>query len=69
MEKAEQPFDYLLFAKITSGTTNNNGDYQRDYDLTLELVNVESGDFDKESAQLRKGYHKSKLSMLRNYGT
>lgn len=68
MEKSEQPFDYLLFAKITSGTTVNNGDYQRDYVLTLELVNVDSGDFDKESAELRKGYHKSKLSKLRNYG-
>ena len=68
MEQLEQPFDYLLFAKVTSGTTENNGDYQRDYLMTLELVNVTSGDFDKESAELRKGYHKSKLSKLRNYG-
>ena len=69
MESLEQPFDYLLFAKVTSGTTDNNGDYQRDYLLTLELVNVVNGDFAKESAELRKGYHKSKLSKLRNYGT
>ena len=69
MEQLEQPFDYLLFAKVTSGTTDNNGDYQRDYLLTLELVNVATGDFAKESAELRKGYHKSKLSKLRNYGT
>ena len=69
MEQMEQPFDYLLFAKVTSGTTDNNGDYQRDYLLTLELVNVATGDFAKESAELRKGYHKSKLSKLRNYGT
>ena len=68
MEQIEQPFDYLLFAKVTSGTTDNNGDYQRDYLLTLELVNVATGDFAKESAELRKGYHKSKLSKLRNYG-
>ncbi len=69
MEQLEQPFDYVLFAKVTSGTTDNNGDYQRDYLLTLELVNVTTGDFAKESAELRKGYHKSKLSKLRNYGT
>jgi hypothetical protein len=68
MEKMEQPFDYLLFAKITSGTTTNNKDYQRDYDLTLELVNVENGDYDKETAELRKGYHKTKLGKIRNYG-
>ncbi|QDT52989.1 hypothetical protein Pan44_10030 [Caulifigura coniformis] len=68
MEQQEQPFDYLLFARVTSGTTDNNGDYQRDYLLTLELVNVATGDFAKESAELRKGYHKSKLSKLRNYG-
>ncbi len=69
MEQAEAPFDYLLFAKVTSGSTESNGDYQRDYQLTLELVNVETGDFSKESAILRKGYHKSKLSKLRTYGT
>ncbi|MBC8113433.1 MAG: penicillin-binding protein activator LpoB, partial [Candidatus Saccharimonas sp.] len=44
MEKAAKPFDYLLFAKITSGTTRSNQkDYQRDYLLTLELVHMESG--------------------------
>jgi hypothetical protein len=37
LERVDQPFDYLLFASITSGTTNSNGDYQRDYLLTLEL--------------------------------
>ena len=69
MEKQEQSFDYLLFAKITSGTTRSNQkDYQRDYLLTLELVNMESGRADEESAELRKGYHKSKLGKLKHYG-
>jgi hypothetical protein len=31
------------------------------------LVNVETGDYDKESAMLRKGYHKSKLGAAKNY--
>ena len=69
MEQAKQPFDYLLFAKITSGTTrSNNKDYQRDYLLTLELVDVVNLTTDKESAELRKGYHKSVLGKLKHYG-
>lgn len=68
LEKAEQPFDFLLFAKITSGTTRSNKDYQRDYLLTLELLDIHSGESLKESAMLRKGYHKSKLAAFRKYG-
>lgn len=67
MEQLEAPFDYLLFAKITSGTTDNNGkDYQRDYMLTLEMVDVRSGAYDKESATLRKNYASSVLGKVRN---
>jgi hypothetical protein len=69
MEQFQQPFDYLLFATVTSGTTRSNGkDYQRDYLFTLELVNVETGTSDKESAEIRKGYHKSKLGEMKHYG-
>lgn len=69
MEQLEQPFDYLLYATITSGTTKSNDkDYQRDYLLTLELIHMESGKSDKESAELRKGYHKTKLGKLKHYG-
>ena len=60
LERDGQPVDFLLFATITSGTTRNNESYQRDYLLTLELVNVQTGDYDKESATLRKGYHKTR---------
>lgn len=68
LERVDQPFDFLLFAKITSGTTRSNKDYQRDYLLTLELLDIHSGEALKESAMLRKGYHKSKLGMFRHYG-
>jgi len=69
MEQLEQPFDYLMYATITSGTTKSNEkDYQRDYLLTLELIHMETGRADKESAELRKGYHKSKLGKLKHYG-
>jgi hypothetical protein len=67
LERADQPFDYLLFASITSGTTNSNGDYQRDYLLTMELLNIHTGDSLKESAMLRKGYHKSIFGKLKHY--
>jgi hypothetical protein len=59
MSRQGQPFDYLLFAKLTSGTTRENKDYQRDYELTLELVNIHNGEQDKQSAMLSKGYHHS----------
>lgn len=68
MEQFQQPFDYLLYATITSGTTRNNHDYQRDYLLTLELIDIHNGHTDKESAEIRKGYHKTKLGKLKNYG-
>ena len=66
LERADQPFDYLLFASITSGTTTNNGDYQRDYLLTLELLDIHTGESQKDSAMLRKGYHKSLLGKLKH---
>jgi hypothetical protein len=69
MEQLEQPFDYLLYATITSGTTRSNEkDYQRDYLLTLELIELASGKADKEAAEIRKGYHKSRLGKLKHYG-
>ena len=68
LERVDQPFDFLLFAQITSGTTRSNSDYQRDYLLTLELLDIHNGESLKESATLRKGYHKSKLGAWRQYG-
>ena len=62
------PVDYLLFASITSGTTDRNKTTQRDYVLTLEMVNVHTGDFLKESAEIRKGYSKSRAGKWWNYG-
>jgi len=64
LEQMDQPFDFLLFAKITSGTTRSNDDYQRDYLLTLEMVDIHTGEFDKESATIRKGYHGSIASRI-----
>lgn len=68
MEQMGQPFDYLLFATITSGTTRSNKDYQRDYLLTLELVDVRTGRADKESAEISKEYNVSVMAKLKHLG-
>jgi hypothetical protein len=67
LQQQGQPFDYLLYATVTSGTTSANRDYQRDYLLTLELVDINTGDYDKQSASIRKGYHRTRLGKLRHY--
>ena len=69
LEREEQLFDYLLFASVTSGTTEVNGDYQRNYQLTLELLDIHTGDSLKESAVLRKGYHQSYLDKIKHQVT
>lgn len=62
------PVDYLLYATITSGTTDRNRSSQRDYVLTLEMVNVHTGDFVKESAKIRKGYTANRAGKWWNWG-
>ena len=67
LQKDGQPVDYLLFGKLTSGTTDRNASSQRDYLLTLELVDVQSGVSYKEQAEIRKGYHRSPVGRLSSY--
>ncbi|MGC4005024.1 MAG: penicillin-binding protein activator LpoB [Pirellulales bacterium] len=62
MEQNGQPFDYLVYAKLTSGTTRQNKEYQRDYTMTLEMIDIRTGEQDKQSAELSKGYHNSRVS-------
>ena len=62
------PVDYLLYATITSGTTDRNKTSQRNYLLTLELVNLENGDALKESAEIRKGYSKNAAAKWWHFG-
>ena len=61
MEQQGQPIDHLLYATITSGTTQQ----KHDYVLTLELVEVGTGNYDKQSAELSKGSHHSRLGRWR----
>lgn len=68
MERQGAPIQYLLFATITSGTTRENKEYQRDYQLVLELVDIRTGVADKQSAELSKAYHKTKFSRWKSMG-
>ena len=59
LQRSGAPIDYLLYATLTSGTTKRNSSTQRDYELTLELTNVHTGEYDKLSSEMHKGYHKT----------
>jgi len=58
LETQGQPVDYLLYATLTSGTTSGVELRQRDYLLTMELVHIATGTYDKESQRVRKEYVK-----------
>ena len=67
MVEGGSPVDYLLFAKMTSGTTENNRDMQRDYKLTLELVNTQTFIPIIESTPMRKEYNNSVRGKIGNW--
>ena len=67
LQRDGQPVDYLLYAKLTSGTTERNKSSQRDYLMTLELIDTRTGTYTKEQASIRKGYHTSYLGKAINY--
>ncbi len=51
--------DYLLWAIYTTLSTAGESESQRDYLLTLELIDVETGRLvEKETAKVRKAYEK-----------
>jgi hypothetical protein len=61
------PIDYLLFATITSGTTQSNKDVQRDYKLTLQMVNTHTATHITESALMKKEYNNSVKGKMGNW--
>jgi len=67
MGQGGTPVNYLLFAKITSGTTESNRDMQRDYKLTLELVDTQTFVPILESTPMRKEYNNSVKGKVGNW--
>ena len=67
MGRGGTPVDYLLFAKITSGTTESNRDMQRDYKLTLELIDTQTFVPIIESTPMRKEYNNSIKGKIENW--
>ncbi|MBQ9126897.1 MAG: hypothetical protein IJY15_03960, partial [Thermoguttaceae bacterium] len=57
--ESETPFDYILFAKVTTATTVDNKDSQVKYSLTLDLVNARTGASIRETVSLKKHYTRS----------
>lgn len=63
MQQDGEPFEYLMFAKLTSGTTADNIDKQKDYMLTLEMVNLSMpNDRLNVNKMIRKEYMRSAKS-------
>ncbi len=62
----DAPFDYLLFAKVTTATTRDNVDSQVKYSLTLDLVNVHTGASLRETVELKKHYNRSALAKIKD---
>lgn len=57
LERQGLPIEFLMFPTLTRGTTNaGQGTTQRNYELTLELVNVKTGNSDKVMERLRKEF-------------
>ncbi len=67
MGRGGTPVDYLLFAKITSGTTIDNKDMQRDYKLSLELIDTRTFTTIIESRPIRKDYNRSVKGKIGNW--
>jgi hypothetical protein len=57
LETQNNPARFLIFPKLTSGSTAGDGVNQRNYLLTLDMVDVETGEEYKSSEQLRKAYN------------
>jgi hypothetical protein len=67
MGRGGTPVDYLIFAKITSGTTESNRDMQRDYKLTLDLIDTQTFVPISVSAPMRKEYNNSVKGKIGNW--
>ena len=60
------PFDYILFAKVTTSTTRDNDDSQVKYNLTLDLVNVHTSASIRETVGLKKHYNRSLRAKIKD---
>lgn len=61
------PFDYILFAKVTTATTRDNVDSQVKYCFSLDLVNVHTGVSMSETVELKKHYNRSVRAKMKDF--
>ena len=62
----DSPFDYILFAKVTTATTRDNRDSQVKYKLTLDLVNIYTSSSIVQTVELKKNYDRSIRAKLQD---
>ncbi len=62
----DSPFDYLLFAKVTTATTRDNADSQVKYTLTLDLTNIHTGSSTRNTVELKKHYNRSVRAKIKD---
>lgn len=68
MGQSGNPVDFVLFAKMTSGTTQMNKDMQREYRLTMELVDLNSASSPiSEYCLISKEYNKSAAGKMSSW--
>jgi hypothetical protein len=59
LEQQGSPIEAMLYAKLTSGETKGEDDYRQvNYMLTMELVDVATGDYQKDSCRISREYTK-----------
>jgi hypothetical protein len=59
LERQGLPIDALVFPRLTSGTTEaGDGTSQRNYEFSLELVDVQTGQTQQFGTRLRKEYQR-----------
>jgi Peptidoglycan-synthase activator LpoB len=57
MEAKSSPVQYLMWGRLTRGVTQGEGRRQADYVLSLELINIETGEQNKKITTVRKEYN------------
>lgn len=64
MEQNGQPFQYLLYAELTLGTTPGDKNKQIDYLLSLSLVEAATGQKVKATARVQRDAHHQALERI-----
>ena len=54
LERQDKPFHYILYGNLTRGRTLGDGTEQKNYLLTLQMVDIANGTQSREQTEVRK---------------